>query len=367
MVPITALARMEYIDSITFAENTVATLPTNGGLLPNDRFLHSLLLEFRGRLTMPASTGPTAVNDDGHAAIFERISVEGYHRIRRQQEKIFDLRGADAELYQRLYLPSSLIKTPAAISVSASAANDIVCQVLVPFVPLRVSPQVQASFLLDAPNYESLKLSLQFGDYKNLVTPGSTAPTWSAYGSGSGSPSVRVYGAFSMNANRFAGFVPGRIFRYFQEITGSVPTTTATGVRFWDVPRGFDVRSILLKTGVKATSITSGNNAYLTRSDFLTDLRFNVGLGKYIRRYLDANANFADLAQSYNLGSRITGVNVFDFAQNGHLQDALNTRPYIAGPTGNVDVYLSADISGAANQAILALMEEIRYRPVVAR
>lgn len=366
MMPLTALARMEYIDAISFSENTVQTLPTNGGLLPNDRFLHSLMLEFRGRLTMPASNGPTGVNADGHAAIFERITIEGYHRIRRQQEKLFDLRGADAELFQRLYLPSSLIKTPASISTTASATNDIVCQVLVPFVPLRVNPQAQAAYLLDAPNYESLKLTVQYGDYKNVVSGGTTAATWSAYGSASGSPTVRVYGAFAINTNRFAGFVPGRIFRYFQEITGSVPTTTATGVRFFDVPRGFDIRTILLKTGTKAT-VTAGNNSFATLTDFLTDLRFNVGLGKYIRRYLDGNANYADVAQSYNLSARLTGVNLFDFAQNGHLQDALNTRPYISGPTGNVDVYLSADIAGSANQAILALIEEMRYRPIVSR
>lgn len=103
-VPITALQRMEYIDSITFAENTQQTLPTNGGLVPTDRFLHSLVLEFRGRLTMPATGNPTGTEADGHAAIIERITIEGYHRIRRQQEKIIDVRGADLEMFQRFYL-----------------------------------------------------------------------------------------------------------------------------------------------------------------------------------------------------------------------------------------------------------------------
>lgn len=363
----TALTRMEFIDNISFAENSSRTLPTNGGLLPNDRFLHSLLIEFRGRLTMPASGGPSSVLDDGHGAIFERIVVEGYHRIRKQQEKIYDLRGSDAEIWQRYYLPTQLRKLPSAISTSANAANDILLQLLIPFTPLRVAPSVQAAYLLDAPNYESLKLTVQFADWKNLVSGGTNPPTWSAFGSASGEPVVRVYGNFAMQQNRFAGFVPGRVFRYFQEVTGSLVTTSATGVRLFDVPRGFDIRSIFMKSGVKATGVTAGNNAFATLSDFLTDLRFNIGLGKYVRRYLDGNANYADLASSYNLPSRITGVNVFDFAQFGAISDALNTRPFLSGPTGNVDTYISCDVNGASNQAVVFGVEEIRYRPVIQR
>lgn len=367
MIPITTTKRMEYIDSITFSENSQQTLPTNGGLIPNDRFIHSLLLEFRGRLTMPASGGPTAVLGDGHAAIIERVTVEGYHRIRKAQEKIIDLRGADLELASRFYLPTRLTYLPSALSVTASATNDILVQVLVPFTPLRVAPAQAASYLLDAPNYESLKLTVQWADFKNLVVAGSTAPTWSAYASASGLPTLRVYGSFAMQANRFAGLIPGRVFRWFQEVTGSTPTTTATQARILDVPRGYDIRSVLLKTGTKATGTSTGNNAYSALSDFLTDLRFNVGLGKYIRRWMDGYANYADLATQWNLPDRIAGLNLIDFVSNGDLRESLNTRPMISGPSGNVDVYISADVAGSANQAVVAAFEELRYRPVAAR
>jgi hypothetical protein len=358
---------MEFIDSIPFSENSQQTLPTNGGLLPNDRFLHSLLLEFRGRLTMPGSAGPTAALADSIAAIMERVTIEGYHRVRRQQEKIIDVRGADLELEQRFYLPTRPIYQPSTISVSASAQNDILVQVVVPFVPLRVSPAQVASYLLDAPNYESLKLTVQWGDFRNLVVAGTNAPTWSAFGSGSGSPTLRVYGNFAMNSNRFAGFVPGRVFRWFQEVTGSPVTTSATQVRLLDAPRGYDIRKVLLKSGVKATGTSAGNNAFQTLTDFLTDLRFNIGLGKYTRRWLDGNACYADLVTSYNLPARVNGINIIDFAPNGDVREALNTRPFIAGPSGNVDVYISADVAGAANQALVAVFEELRYRPLMAR
>lgn len=364
MVPITAFSRVEYIDSITFSQNSVQTLRTNGGNLPNDRFLSHLLLEFRGRLTMPGATGPTAVQADAHAAIIERVQVEGYHRIRRQQEKFIDLRGADLELMQRVYSPGAMIKTPTTISVTASATNDMVVQIMVPFTPQRMPVSVQSGYLLDAPNYESLKLTIQWGDFKSVVVPGTTDATWSAFGSASGSPELRVYGGFAIHPARFASFIPGRIFRYFQEVSGSPMTTTATGNRFYDIPRGFDIRSILLKTGTKATNTTAGNNSFATLTDFLTDIRVNMGLGKYIRRYLDGNAVYADLAGSYNLGGRITGYNPIDFAQYGVPGEVLNTRGLISGPNGNVDLYLSADVTGASNQAALVNLEEWRYRPV---
>ena len=367
MVPVTAFSRVEYIDSITFTTNSTQTLRTNGGLLPNDRFMNGLLLEFRGRLTMPATTGPTAVQGSAHAGIIERVTVEGYHRIRKQQEKFIDLRGDDIELLQRVYCPGSLIKTPTSISVTANATNDMVVQLAIPFTPLRLSASVQTGFLLDAPNYESLKLTVQWGDYTSVVVPGSTAATWSAYGSTTGNPELRVYGQFAIQKTRFANFVPGRVFRYFQEITGSPVTTTATGYRLWDVPRGFDIRSVILKSGVKATDTTAGNNAFASLTDFLTDIRFNIGLGKYVRRYMDGNAVYADIAQSYNLASRITGFNALDFAQYGQPGEVLNTRGLISGPNGNVDTYISADVAGASNQAVVALIEEWRYRPVMAR
>lgn len=366
MLPLTAFSRMELIDTITFSTNSTQTLRTNGGLLPNDRFLNGLMLEFRGRLTMPASTGPSAVQASAHAGVIERVTVEGYHRIRRQQEKFIDLRGDDLELLQRVYCPGSLIKTPTTISVTANATNDMVVQLLVPFTPLRLPASVQTGFLLDAPNYESLKLTVQWGDYKSVVVPGTTAATWSAYGSASGDPTLRVYGQFAIQRTRFANFIPGRVFRYFQEITGSPVTTTSTGYRLFDVPRGYDIRAVTLKAGVKATDTTSGNNAFASLSDsILNDLRFNIGLGKYVRKYQDGNALHADLAQSYNLSSRITGLYPLDFAQYGHPGEVLNTRGLISGPNGNVDTYISADITGASNQAVVALMEEWRYRPVV--
>lgn len=366
MLPITAFSRVEDIGTITFSQNTSQTLPVNGGLLPNDRFMAGLFLQFRGRLTMPAATGPSAVQADAHAAIIERVTIEGYHRVRKQNERFIDLRGADIELLQRIYQPGVLTKTPTTISVTANATNDMIVDLFIPFTPQRMPVSVQTGYLLDAPNYDSLKLTVQWGDFKSVVVPGASDATWTAYGSASGTPELRVSGQFVIQKAKFAGFVPGRVFRTFTEVIGTIPTTTGTDVRLWDVPRGNDIRAVVMKTGVKATNTTAGNNSFATWTDYLTNIKFNVGLGKYIRNYRDGFAVYADLATVYNLPGRITGINPFDFAQYGTPGEVLNTRPYVNGSSGNTDIYFAATVTGGANQAIVFLTEEWRQRPIFA-
>lgn len=362
---LTTLSRLEHIGTIPYAANTQANLATNGGLLPSNRFIESLILEFRGRLTMPAANGPTGVQASGHAGIIEQVTVEGYHRLRRANEKIIDLRGTDLELMQRFYAPSALMRSPATILTGANDNNDIVLQLHVPFTPQRMPSMLRAQYLLDAPNYESLKLTVRFGDHNSVIVPGATAPTFTAFGSGTGTPELRVYGRFAQDRNLFAGRVPGRVMRYFQEITGSLVTTSTTQARLYDIPRGGSIRSLMLKTGTKATNTTSGNNSYATHTEFLTNLRINQGLNNSIRFALNNDALFADLALSYNV-SRVTGVGIFDFAPNGMPSETLKTRQLIAGPAGQTDLYLTADVAGSANQALTAIVEEWRFAPVSA-
>lgn len=364
---VSTLTRPEFIGTVNFAENSTQTLATNGGQLPSDRFYHSLLLEFRGRLTMPATGMPSAVQASAHAGIIERLRVSGYHKARRQQELFIDARGADLELLQRFYLPSTMIRNPANFTLTASATNDVLFHLVVPFTPLRMPPGLQAMYLLDAPNYDALRLEVQWGDFRNVLVPGATAPTWSAFGSATGTPQLRVLGQFSQSRSRFANFIPGRVFRYFAEISGSLMSTSSTRARVWDIPRGFDIRSILLKSGTRATNTTAGNNSYATYTDFLTEVKVNRGLGRYIRYWPDGNTIHADVAQSYNIAARVAGIDLIDFAPNGNPSELLDTSSLIAGPSGNVDLYLEADIAGAANQAATFLLEEWRFRPFVQR
>lgn len=363
---INALTRTERISDITFTKNTAAQLSTQSGNLPTDRFIHSLVLEWEGRITNPSSLNPTAVLDDGPYALIERIIVEGYHRVRSRTEKFIDVRGADLRRLCAMYYTRDQNLQPAQLDIAASATNDIRFFIDVPFVPLKLPARQQTGWLLDAPNYDSLRLTIQFGDDFSVFSGQTGTMTFSAFGSGGGSPRLRVGARYTMaGAQKFAGFLPGRIWRFFQDNQSSDLTSTGVATRLFNVPRGNMIRSILLKTGVKATtSVGSGNLPFATlNNNVLTNVRLFRGINKIVRDYNSFRDINNNQDQSYAF-SPPAGYALIDFVQNGEDQEIFDLRSAVAGPTGDVDTFIAADVTGVSNQVATVLYEEWRHRPV---
>lgn len=367
--PLSSLRRFEHIANIDYSANSVQNLPTQGGQLQDPRWLWGLHLTFQGRATMPASGGPTGGTEAdqyyGIAQILERITVEGFHRSRQRNEKFYDLRGADALFLSDLFTLRAMPKEPTTWSYTGSATNDFRIHILVPFVPLGTLPSEQTNYLLDGPNYDTLKLTVQFGDAVSAFNSG-TAPTLTAYGSSSGNPQLKVAGYFVLaGPSRFAGRVPGRIFRYGQEVTGSIMTTTATRTRLIDIPRGNFIRSILMKTGVKKTGVTAGNNAYASLSDtILTEINVYRGLNRPVRYYpIQQQIRAENVLNRGYAGA--AGLNYIDFAPHGVLGEAFDARALVSGSSGQTDFYIAADVTGASSQAALFVWEEIQAIPLV--
>lgn len=366
--PVAALSRFEHISDITLsAKNTTVQLQSQGGNLPMDRFIHSLRLQFAGRFQIPAAGGggviPTAINADAPWSVIERVVVSGYHRLRGTREEFINLRGADLAELNRLYTSHDLYKTPATQSIVADANNDTRFIVDIPFVPLKMPARKQTEWLLDAPNYDNLQLTIYYANDANLYTLGTGEVLFSSFGADTGSPVIRVSGKFAQaGASFFKGFVPGRVWRYFEEKTGTDITAVGTRKRLFNVPRGHRMRSILLKVGVKATT-TSGYNAFLTLShDALSNIRVLRGTNKVIRQYI----NQYDIAEETGMDYAVranTGFGLIDFAPHGLEDELLDLRSLIAGPTGDVDTFIEADVAAAAGQAAVAIYEEWRGFP----
>jgi hypothetical protein len=369
-VPFTALARHERIDSLVFAQNSVLRVG-GGGLLPSDRWYWGLVCVWEGRITMPATGGPSAFTADGIPAIIERFTVQGYHRVRQQNQTFLDLRGADAFVLGNYYSGVNLFNEPATFSFSASANNDVRQYFVLPFVPAHTGPVSGAGYLLDAPNYDALQFSIQCGDVANVFASYTNAPTLSAYGSGTGSPVVRVNGLFALSGpSKFSGQLPGRVFVTYQEYTDSRMTATGTSVRLHDIVRGNYVRALTLKTGIKKIGVTAGNNAYSSVSNtILSNIKVFRGINTAVRDYplyhdIREENLIAGMVSGAASKQRIaSGYARIDFAKHGLLSEAFDARPLVAGPTGQVDFYLSADVAGAANQGLVVITEEIRWAP----
>lgn len=390
--PVVTFSADEWIADMPLSAlpNINAQLPTQGGQIPNMRFIKSLKLWWEGRITNAGSNNPTGVTADGIFGLIDTIKIQGTHRIRGKQEQFINVRGPDLREWCAIYqgkFPGCYVSAngtlknasalgfsggfPSAyanslLTLTASQTNDIRFCIEVPFHPLGIGTGQVIDFLLDAPNYDNLTLSLVCGDDTSVFTYGTRgAPTFTAYGSASGSPQIRVYGIFAKQGlSAFAGFVPARVFRWFDEKTGSTLTTTATGVRMNNINRGNKIRSLLFKTGTKSTTNTAGLNVYATLSDaiFSANIYFMQGTNKQIRFF----QNYIHMAEQTKAAYGIdydAGYALLDFARNHTVRESLNLRAAVVGASGDVDTYLQTDVAGAANQAELAMYEELYYDP----
>ncbi len=360
--------RHERISSVLMPNiNTEYTLPTQGGLLPMDRWIHSLILMVELRLTNPATGEPTAILADAPFSIIDRVKVEGFHRGRTQQETIIDLSGADIQVMNQIYSSGALHVEPApsALSLVAAATNDIRFLLEIPFVPLKIPLGPKIGWLLDAPNYQSLQLTIKWADEANVFSGQSNPILFSAFGSATGSPVVHIGARFALGgAGRFRGYQPGRVYRYFRDNSSSDMTTTANDVRLFDIPRGHRIRAITVKTGTTATGATSGNSAFATLSNtILDDLRIHRGLNKINRSF----RNMFDLrneCQAFHAIALPDGYGLFEYVPDGWDGEILDARNLVSGPTGDVDLNLTANVVGASDQRARVVYEEWRYAPI---
>ena len=176
---------------------------------------------------------------------------------------------------------------------------------------------------------------------------------------------MRVYGVFAKaGLSAFSGFVPARVFRWFDEKTGSLTTTTATGVRLNNINRGNKIRSLLFKTGTKSAAVAAGDNAYATMIDTVMtgNIQFMQGTNKQIRFFQNYRHMRQATSRLYGI-EYDTGYALLDFAKHGTIRESLNLRAAVVGASGDVDTYMQSDITGAANQAQIAMYEELYYDP----
>lgn len=368
--PVTTMFRPETLETIVItANNQEYSLSGNGGMLPRDRFLSGLLLTVKFRITNASSNNPSAALADAPYNIIDRVTVYGKHALRRTDETIVSLSGSELAELQRLNTRYA-IQGSVPLVTTADATNDIRFVLHVPFVPWQVHPNAMANYLLDGPNYQTLYLKIKWADDKSIFRGQTSASTFSAFGSTTGNPTIDVVAFQAMEpSSKFNGFVPGLYSIYSRPVISQSLLTTGQRVRITDLPRGGRLRRIVLKTGVQATTVTSGNSAFNTLSDdVLTRINVKLGSNKIVwdaRDFLTARANMTLL----NPGSVTpsTGHLVVDWVRTGNDAELFNATGLIAGSTGDTDFFIEADVAGASNQNASLIVEEVVQQPTLAR
>ena len=380
--------REEDIGAIPYVANSGQVLASQGGILPSDKFYYGLRLRIRGRVTDGGGGAPGTQFADWPYSLVDHIRIEGYHRPRGAQERfVDDIRGPDIREYfsQMQGQFSTLLVSTAAVPVftpvlprtanngfaaGAGLSTDFIFFLDIIFPPPwpSGSPGInrqQAQWLLDAPNYDRLTLTVFWGDILSGFTGANPPALWGFQQAAAGVPDCEVQALYALGGknNLFQGFVPGRVWRYQAENTTGDILATVVNSRQYNLPRGYRIARVMTKTGVKSVTSTAGNNVYNTcLNTVLTNLRFNYGTNKVIRLHADYHSLRETTRQNYCLlGS--DGYGHFDFISHGHLGEALDCQSLVAGPTGDVDVFISANTLAGANQGALYMVEELRGKP----
>ncbi len=375
LTPVSTIDREEHIGDVGYVANAPAGLAgAQNYALPNDRYYFGIRFEVEGRFTNPAANGPTGILPDGIFGLIEQVTIRGRHRIRKQQEDFVVLRGADLRELSAIYAGRAPGVTyldngasANALSIVANHTNDFRYFFDIIFPPEALPPAQQMDYILDAPNYDNLQLIIQWADHNNVFSGQTVAVPLTAYGSAAGVPQCRIHGLFTQagmpGSSVLDGFVPGRVFRTFFELTNGDIVNGKVASRLYDIARGYRVRSLLVKTGTKSAAVTGNNNAYATLvNTILSNIYIMRGTNRQIRKWTSYMALREAAAAAYQF-TPDNGYALIDFAKKGNVRDAADTRNMVNGPSGDIAFFLQSDVAAGANQAALFVTQEIRSFP----
>jgi hypothetical protein len=352
--PVTTLNRWEKIASKTWSVNSTSRFTKSADLDPG-RVLRSLLINVQGACTVGVADA-TADLADNVGAIVEQIRMFGSHQGRGSTDNFLQIRGCDLKELCNIRAGVKVFDNSSTIAVTHSAtAYQFDFNILIDFPPTGHRVEEQVGYLLDVPNWSQLELDVQFGDANSIWNPaGTTTFTWA-------SQTINLLGRYAQEKKKFAGFGFGLKYLVETENATAQLTTTASQVNLYQLDNKGKIRSLLLKTGTKASTVTSPNNAYATLSDaILANIRLVQVPSQKFREY----ARFSDLKAIDSLVYRYspaTGYALLDLGGDGLSFEALSPSSISTGEAGTTNLWLQADVTGAASQALAVAQESLYY------
>ena len=349
---VTSLNRWEKITSATWAVNKTNKFVKNSDFDPS-RVLRSIMINVRGQVIVGVADA-TGVLADNIGNIIEQIRMYGSHGGRGTTDNFLQVRGADIKESGNIFAGIKIFDASTTLAV-AQATYQVNFNILIDFPPKGHRLEEQIGYLLDVPNWNSLNLEIQFGDGNSLWNPaGTTTFTWS-------NQTVSLLGRYAQEKGKFAGFGFGLVYRTAEENATSDLTTSATAKNLYQFDNKGKIRSVLLKTGTKATTVTSPNNAYATLSDtILSNIRVVQVPSQKFREF----GYFTDLKAVNSAIYRYnpaTGYALLDFVGDGLSFETLDPSAIKTGKAGDTNIWLQADVSGASAQALATMQESLYY------
>jgi hypothetical protein len=250
---------------------------------------------------------------------------------------------------------------------TATGTYDFKITVDLPFHPHKSNsfgkhPMVVPAFLVRNEEVkDSLQVQLNYGNQLGNATgslgvaAATTTVTFSAYNSGSGSPTIEIYTLpIVMGLDQKDMVLPGVLSRVTQPL-GTVLQSAATGFPIFNMQKQPTPR-ILIKLG-----LTNGISApaFGTLSDAsITALGLLLGGNRNVRNKVALDVHKHHQADVYDR-EPIQGYTIFDFIEQGNPDSSYPGQDVGDGAT----MQIAADIPGTANSGGLILQEQILHAP----
>jgi hypothetical protein len=189
------------------------------------------------------------------------------------------------------------------------------------------------------------------------LSAATTATTITAFGSGSGVPTIDIYSLPVIMGSTQNTVIPGVIVRSIQPINPTIIQTTANNAELLRLQKQLTSR-IFVKIGT-ANAAGAGFPVFATLSDTaVTAFGFQIGTDRNVRDLLDWMAHRQEIVDHYN-AQGIQGYNLNDFIQSGNPDSS-----YPGDQLGDGAVMrIIANITGLANGQGLILQEQILQAP----
>jgi hypothetical protein len=358
-----------------FFQQPFATLtsPVIPKVINLNRPLERIHIVWRGRVQI-ATANFTTIASEAPQTIIQRIRLTGLHRRYGALAPI-DISGATAFAYTRLFRlrTSSLYITTGGITtrqadpsvpfqqVGTTFGNigtyDLEVHYDIPLIPiLNVGSESEIStvpFLFQQADWQdTLQLQLFFGDATSFGTPGTAVTTFSAFGSGSGSPLVSIFSNYEILGPLANSVSPAVVVRNEQTIT--TVTSVANNVRLLLMQKQ-KTGNILIKSGTLLTGSSAGVSVFGALQDTMLDLTQVVVDNKPVRN------NFNNFAQKEYAGY-VFGTALPQGYLNFPFQDSMSPYTYFRGDllAGGSTFEVDSNILTAnANNAVGIIQEQV--------
>lgn len=369
--------------------NATPSLATGGQLSFNQQVdlslpIRGLQLHFRGR-DVVGTAGMASLTPEGFLNFISNITIQGVNA--RQQGNVTLWSASLSSMYSMSHLHA--YRGNALYTINSGAGETLVARPSTPF-PAAYNPTNNTGtydfrIVIDIPFHpfefnafgnmpfsvplfgvrneewkDSLQVIVTFASQANAAVAGAlgtgaagTTHTFSAYGSGAGSPVIDLYSLpYLSGLSAKDSYLPGVLSRVNYPVS-TVLQSAGTGVSIANMQKQPTPR-VYVKVGTSTVS-----EVFATLSDTnVTALGIQLGGNRNIRNVVDIFAHKALTPDDYDVDI-VQGYNVLDFVQNGNYDSNFPGQDIGDGAT----FQLMANVTGVANAAADIIQEQLLHAP----